>query len=96
MPIDLPPLAAPRIPFDPQRRIRLIRRLDAMLVVAVLAIGGFGIAQKQLPGPTPTPTVSPTLLSFSIGDVTGLSIRTNDKETALVKDNNRWRLTKRL
>jgi len=65
-----------------------------LLVVAVLAIAGFGVAQKQVPPViTPTPVVPP-LLSLNVGNVVSLDVKTKDKETNVVKDTGKWKLVK--
>lgn len=65
-----------------------------LLVVAILAIAGFGIAQKQLPAAKPTPSATPALLGLKSTEVTGLNVKTKDHETDLVKSNSKWELVK--
>ncbi|MBV9120905.1 MAG: hypothetical protein JOZ39_09370, partial [Chloroflexi bacterium] len=65
----------------------------ALLVIAVLAIGGFTVAQKQLPA-TPTATTTPTVFGEQLADVTGFDIKTKSGETDIVKDGPKWKLTK--
>jgi len=70
-----------------------------LLVIAIVAIAGFGIAQKQLPSSSgaATPTPAPLLAVPSTADVLGLDVKTQGKETDVVKDpnnNNQWKLVK--
>ena len=66
-----------------------------LLVVAVVAIAGFGIAQKAQPGSaasTATPTAP--LLDFTTTAVTDLDVKTADHETELSRSNSPWALVK--
>ena len=70
-----------------------------LLALAIVAVAGFGIAQRQAPpaapqasGPAAQPTA--TLLDFSAGAVTSLDIKTKDHETSLTIDGASWKLVK--
>jgi hypothetical protein len=72
-----------------------------LLAVAIVAIAGFGLAQRQVPAssnpatssePAPQPTA--TLLDFGAGTVTSLDIKTADHETSLTKNGANWQLVK--
>jgi len=66
-----------------------------LLAVAIVAIAGFGLAQRAAPpasGPAATPT--PELLDLSPAEVTDLDVKTSGKETELVKNGTTWQLSK--
>ena len=66
-----------------------------LLAVAIVAIAGFGIAQKASPsaaGPAATPT--PVLMDVQVGDITDFDVKTADRETELAKNNGVWQLVK--
>jgi hypothetical protein len=70
-----------------------------LLVIAIVAIAGFGIAQKQLPSASAqaTPTPAALLDVASTANVLGLDVKTQGKETDVVKDpsnSNQWKLVK--
>ncbi|MDE3075825.1 MAG: DUF4340 domain-containing protein [Chloroflexota bacterium] len=66
----------------------------ALLVVAVLVLGGVAIAQKQMPAPKPAVTPTPVLFNLKSGDITGFDIKTKTRETDLVDTNSKWKLVK--
>src|SRR5205823_3936972 len=66
-----------------------------LLAVAIVAIAGFGIAQKASPpssGPQSTPT--PVLLDLLPSEVTALDVKAGGRETELTKSENKWQLSK--
>jgi len=69
-----------------------------LLVLAVVAVAGFGLAQRQSPPPAASsaPSAAPTatLLDFGAGTVTSIDIKTKDHETSLTKNGAQWQLVK--
>jgi hypothetical protein len=71
-----------------------------LLVLAIVAVAGFGIAQRQVPPSTApdgaAPSGQPTaqILDFGAGSVTSLDVKTKDHETSLSKDGGAWKLVK--
>jgi hypothetical protein len=69
-----------------------------LLAVAIVAIAGFGIAQRQLPSTNPSaaPAASPTaaILDMTLADVNNVDIKAGDKETVLTRDGSTWKLVK--
>jgi hypothetical protein len=66
-----------------------------LLAVAIVAIAGFGIAQKASPpsnGLAATPT--PILLDLQPSGVTDFDVKTGDHETELTKNGTTWQLVK--
>jgi len=68
-----------------------------LLVLAVVAVAGFGLAQRQAPpAASAAPSAAPTavLLDFGAGTVTSLDIKTAGHETSLTKNGANWQLVK--
>ncbi len=67
-----------------------------LLALAVVAIAGFGLAQRQSPPPSGGPEATPTavLLNFPASSLTSLDLKAGDRDTNLVKDGANWKLVK--
>ncbi len=68
-----------------------------LLVLAVVAVAGFGLAQRQAPPPAssaPSAAATAVLLDFGASSVTSLDIKTTDHETSLTKNGANWQLVK--
>jgi hypothetical protein len=66
-----------------------------LLGVAVVAILGFGLAQRQSPpqaGPAPTPTA--VIMDLQPSTVTSFSVKSADKEASFSKDDSGWKLVR--
>jgi hypothetical protein len=67
-----------------------------LLVVAIVAIAGFGIAQRAAPPQPAGPPVTPTPVLVDLGgtDVTDLDVKIGSNEADFTKTNGQWTLTK--
>jgi hypothetical protein len=69
----------------------------ALLVVAIVAVVGFGVAQKRTTGdssPDAAGTPTPVLTDLTPSDVNSVDVKAGGKETTLAKDGGSWKLVK--
>src|SRR5437867_405451 len=66
-----------------------------LLGLAVVAIFGFGLAQRQSPPPSgPEPSRPAVLTDLVPSSVTSLTVKTGDRETSFSKSDSGWKLVK--